>query len=163
LQKNDGVASGGGAAFFLDGVLTNRVMIATLLMSDVERIEILKTIASQAILGSQAGGAGAINVITKRANPDKLKFQKDYAVTASGYIEPQDFPVHAAGEKQKDPFLVNYGATVYWNPKVQTDASGKGQVQFVLNDLETDFTIVVEGMSKSGQPVFGRYTISVRD
>lgn len=163
LQRNDGVASGGGAAFFLDGVLTNRVMIATLLMSDVERIEILKTIASQAILGSQAGGAGAINVITKRANPDKLKFQKDYAVKASGYLERLDFPIHSAGALQKDPFLVNYGATVYWNPEVETDASGKGQVQFVLNDLQSDLTIVIEGMSKSGQPVFGQYTLSVKE
>jgi hypothetical protein len=162
-SQRTGAGSEGGALFFLDGVQTNRVMIATLLMSDVERIEILKTIASQNILGLRTSGAGAINVVTRRSNPDQSKFRDENVVFANGYLEPIAFPVHATGTLQKDPFLVNYDATVYWSPNVKTDAAGKGNVEFVLNDLQTDFTIVVEGMSKSGQPIFGKYTFSVKE
>lgn len=162
-SQRTGAGSEGGAVFFLDGVQTNRVMIATLLMSEVERIEILKTIASQNILGTRTSGAGAINVVTRRSNPDQSKFRDENVVFANGYLEPIAFPVHATGILQKDPFLVNYDATVYWNPNVKTDIAGKGNVEFVLNDLQTEFTVVVEGMSKSGQPIFGKYTFSVKE
>ncbi|HSN27000.1 MAG TPA: MG2 domain-containing protein [Kofleriaceae bacterium] len=53
----------------------------------------------------------------------------------------------------------DFRETIYWNPAVQTDASGDATVQFPVSDAVTSFRATAEGVSANGQPGIGEATI----
>ncbi|MBV8756901.1 MAG: hypothetical protein JO257_06495 [Deltaproteobacteria bacterium] len=53
----------------------------------------------------------------------------------------------------------DFRETIYWNPAVQTDASGDATVSFPVSDAVTSFRATAEGVSASGQPGIGETTI----
>ena len=53
----------------------------------------------------------------------------------------------------------DFRETIYWNPAVQTDASGDATVQFPVSDAVTSFRATAEGVSAAGQPGIGETTI----
>ncbi|UJP66023.1 TonB-dependent receptor [Mongoliitalea daihaiensis] len=151
-----------GALFLIDGVVANRFMVAPLMMRDIEQVDILNSVASQTAVGIQTKGAGVINILTRRASPMN-SFSKENVALARGYQESVRFPINQEGSLEKDIFKANWNATVFWNPYLETDFEGIGNFEFVLNDLQSELKIIVEGMSKTGQPIFGSYTIQVKE
>lgn len=151
-----------GVLFLIDGVVANRFMVAPIMMRDIEQVDILNSVASQSAVGIQTKGAGVINILTRRVN-QTTDFSEENVVIASGYQEALRFPNIKEGELQKDVFKANWNATVYWNPYLGTDFEGKGNFEFVINDLQSELKIIVEGMSKTGQPIFGIHTIRVEE
>ncbi|MGY6521843.1 MAG: TonB-dependent receptor [Mongoliitalea sp.] len=151
-----------GVLFLIDGVVANRFMVAPIMMRDIEQVDILNSVASQSAVGIQTKGAGVINILTRRVNPT-ANFTNENVVLARGYQESLRFPIVGEGRPEKDVFKANWNATVYWNPYLGTDFEGRGNFEFVVNDLQTELKIMVEGMSKTGQPIFGIHTIRVEE
>ncbi len=158
----DNSTTGGGALFLLDGVVTASQNIAPILISDIKRIEILNNVASTSIYGLRAGN-GVINVITKRAYASFNPPEPEEAIKIPGFSQPLRFNEIAEGPSVKDPFKNNLKSTVFWNPYVETDFEGKGEIEFTLSDAESEFLIVVEGISKEGEPVYGTYKINSQE
>jgi hypothetical protein len=84
-------------------------------------------------------------------------------VFVKGYLESLRFPITGQGNPEKDIFKANWNATVYWNPYLDIDSEGRGVFNFVLNDLQSEVMIILEGMSRTGQPIFGIHTIRVEE
>ncbi|MDJ1506175.1 alpha-2-macroglobulin family protein [Xanthocytophaga agilis] len=63
-------------------------------------------------------------------------------------------------QNQRQPDFRNL---LYWNPSVQTDATGKATLTFYNSDDLTTWRIIAEGISKDGKPAMGNaeYTVTM--
>ncbi|ATL48386.1 hypothetical protein COR50_15120 [Chitinophaga caeni] len=52
---------------------------------------------------------------------------------------------------QNNKRLPDYRNLLYWQPRVKTDASGKGQLEFYTCDVAGEYLVVVEGTSDDGK------------
>ncbi|HEY6503682.1 MAG TPA: hypothetical protein VIZ28_06910 [Chitinophagaceae bacterium] len=52
--------------------------------------------------------------------------------------------------------------TLYWTPELPDSRSGKTSLQFYTSDMKGKFIVVLEGLSKKGEPVFGSTTFEVK-
>ena len=78
-----------------------------------------------------------------------------------GYSERMEFysPVYDTPERADNPRPDNR-TTLYWNPYVQTDTTGKGFVEFYTDDREdAELEITIEGVTTEGIPVFYRSSV----
>jgi|GEM_PF-2842713 len=154
---------GGGAVFLLDGVLVDPKLVATIQMTQVKRIEVFNNVAGASAVAGMRGGMGAVNIVSRQIDPNQARFEQNNVAYAQGYNQSIPFPKLESGDLEKDLFKTNWSGTVYWNPYLGTDFEGKGNFEFVLNDLQSEMKIIVEGMSKTGQPIFGIHTILVEE
>jgi hypothetical protein len=58
-------------------------------------------------------------------------------------------------QSQRNDRTPDMRSTVYWNPQVKTDATGKAHVEFFTSDLQGNFMISTEGLSPEGVPGTG--------
>jgi len=53
-------------------------------------------------------------------------------------------------KKQIDGRIPDQRSLLYWNPSITTDKNDKYQIEFYTSDMDGDFEIVVEGITKGG-------------
>lgn len=151
--------------FVLDGMPTDISGIMTVSVQDVDRIDVLKG-ADAAIYGSRAAG-GVISVLTKRGSPD-YDFSKDIApgtllAKLPGYAPVREFYAPRYDTPKTDVGVdLDYRATLYWSPLIQTNADGKATLSFFTSDAKTTIRLQAEGITASGVPGVGRETVVVR-
>jgi TonB-dependent SusC/RagA subfamily outer membrane receptor len=159
MQVNNGQVSmrGGGAPLFLlDGMTVDAQFIQSINTSQVEAIEILKPGASSAMYGSQ-GGNGVVAITMKKGGdrdasattakmPGTATYQGLYFQKAREFYLPRyDKP------DSSNVVMPDLRTTVYWNPKIQTDAAGKAEVTFFAADQKTTYRAILEGMTATGK------------
>lgn len=157
-----GAANFGGAVeplFLLDGMPVDKQTISMMSPCDVETIDVLKG-ASAAIFGSQGYG-GVISVLSRRGgslddpnaySPGVVRVKRvGYAVAREFYSPNYDDP------KPEEKYRPDFRTTLYWNPRIRTDSTGKATVTFWNSDaITTDIHLNLQGMSLDGQ-VAGKY------
>ncbi|GGE99081.1 TonB-dependent receptor plug domain-containing protein [Hymenobacter cavernae] len=156
----------GSPQYLLDGVPVDNSIVNSLSPTDVESIEVLKG-ASAAIYGSRGGG-GVIAIYTKRGNP-KYDYSKDPIpprmayVRRAGFYRAREFYVPQYDGSAKAPTRPDFrSTTLYWNPRVSTDASGTAHLSFYCSDASGSFTVSMEGLSTTGTPGLGSSSFTVR-
>ncbi|WP_337042871.1 TonB-dependent receptor plug domain-containing protein [Emticicia sp. 17c] len=144
--------------FLLDGMITDKSVILSVPVSDVDKIDILKG-ANAAIYGSR-GGNGVISVLTKRGNSD-YDWGKDKApgieiAEINGYAVPKEFYSPNYKEASLEDFQPinrpDYRSTIHWAPMIQTNAEGKASLTFFNSNAETTVNVSLEGLSVTGVP-----------
>ncbi len=114
---------------------------------DIVKIEVVRTNAATTAMMS----GPSILIYTKN---NKDKFRKTFPHIAyfdiKGMQRSKTFysPNYASGNKNK---LADFRSTIYWNPAVQTDKTGKAKVQFYTADEEGLYKVTIEGMTKDGK------------
>ena len=148
----------------IDGMYVEPEFLSSINPNDVESIEVLKSGANTAIYGIW-GAAGVLVINTKRG-----EVNKDYRTYAPGITSynPQGF--YTAREfyspNYEDPKtnmkVADLRTTVYWNPNVITNSTGKAEVEFFNADGTGNYKAIVEGIIANG--VIGRkiYRYSVK-
>jgi hypothetical protein len=53
-------------------------------------------------------------------------------------------------QKQIESRIQDRRNLLYWNPSITTDKNGKCQIEFYTSDMDGDFEIIVEGITKNG-------------
>ena len=53
----------------------------------------------------------------------------------------------------------DHRTTLYWNPKVTTDANGKACVKFYASDISKRYLVTLEGVSDDGTIVYQQRVI----
>ncbi|MBC3539467.1 TonB-dependent receptor plug domain-containing protein [Rufibacter sediminis] len=160
LQVSNGQVSmrgGGPPLFLLDGTQIDASFIQTLNPNDVEAVEILKPGASSAVYGSR-GGNGVIAITSKKGGdksdktatagkmPGMATYQGLYFQKAREFYLPRyDKP------DTSNVVMPDLRTTLYWNPKVQTDATGKAEITFFTADQKTTYRAILEGMTTTGK------------
>jgi len=56
--------------------------------------------------------------------------------------------------------LPDYRSTLYWEPNITTDQSGRATVSFYTSDIKGKYTVKVEGLSPDGELGDGTFTIN---
>ncbi|MNR20634.1 TonB-dependent Receptor Plug Domain protein [compost metagenome] len=130
----------GGEDFNLDDIV----------VQDIETVEILKSIATTAIYGMQ-GGSGVIVINTKRGDgarttntytPGLINYlPKGYAMVRTFYSPKYDVKPESRPDLR---------TTVFWEPQMISDATGKAKISYFNADVPGIYRIVVEGIDING-------------
>ncbi|MEZ0541409.1 TonB-dependent receptor plug domain-containing protein [Fibrella arboris] len=150
--------------FMIDGMPVDKSAISSIMPSDVAYIDVIKG-ASAALLGSRGAGGG-INVIMKRGGETNdyvnkvvpgVRVEKvvGFAPKRTFYAPRYDKPTP---EEKVRP---DYRATLFWAPRLRTDAAGKATVSFYTSDAQSTLQLVLEGATAAGQPGHAASTIKV--
>lgn len=156
IRGSSSMGSNTEPLFLVDGMPVDAEYALNMNPFDVERIEVLKG-SDAAIYGSR-GANGVIAIYTKRG-----KFMKkgilDFKML--GYSTPKEY-YQPGFEYKTDDIFEDDRKTIFWSPKLNTNAKGDAEFSFYTSDVLGDFTIRLEGISKEGIPVFAETKMSVK-
>lgn len=148
----------------IDGMMVEPDFLSSINPNDVESIEVLKSGANTAIYGMRGGG-GVLVINTKRG-----KMNKDYRTYAPGIISynPKGFykgrefysPNYA--DPKINTRMADLRTTVYWNPNIISDSTGKASVEFFNGDGTGNYKAIIEGMDMDGKLGRQIYRYSVK-
>jgi hypothetical protein len=116
---------------------------------NIAQIDILK---NASIFGMR-GSNGAIIIYTKEGKIPPSREQSHVKfVTPLGYQKPVEFysPKYDTPEAREnsEPDL---RTTIYWQPVIRVDHTGKASFDFYTADSETTYTVILEGITSEGK------------
>jgi len=117
--------------------------------SDFESVEVLRDPALTAVYGA-TGKGGVILFHSKRFSDRHVAEQFNVKnIVLHGFTKVREFYMPNSSDKPM-PAMPDR-ATVYWNPDVVTDRSGKAPFQFPLPSKSGKYRMVIEGVGVSGK------------
>jgi TonB-dependent SusC/RagA subfamily outer membrane receptor len=145
------INSGTGPLFLLDNSPVDAATLLQVNPRDVSSVDVFKDPARAAIFGAQ-GANGVIAVYTKTgAGIGYVSVGGTLVTKYGGYDSPREFYAPKYDEKTLENASTDSRATIYWNPAIKTDSSGKAQVEFFNSDSAKRQLIIVEGMDAEGR------------
>ena len=153
---------GGTLNFSVDGFATDNSFVSSINPCDVEAIDVLRG-AEAAIFGMQGGSAGMVNVLLKTGSYLGASQPAPGIVTGRrmGYHVAKEFytPQYDVSKPEHD--LPDFRSTIFWQPSVKTDATGKATVSFWNSDAKTTVRVNVEGFSNKGRVAVSKFEYTV--
>ena len=136
----------------LDGAFLEPEFLSSINPNDVETIEILRSGANTAIYGSRGGG-GVLIITTKRG--ENNRGYKNYApgiagYNPKGYYKGREFYSPNYNDPEINSKIADLRTTIYWNPNVISDSTGKASVEFYNSDGTGNYKAIVEGINVDG-------------
>lgn len=140
---------GGSPALFLDEIPSDASMLASIPVSDVAYIKVMRP----PFMGASGGANGAIAIYTRRGDDAKAVGGKGLSSnTVTGYTGIREFYAPNYGTFNPDDDKRDLRTTLYWNPNVvTTPQQSKVVVTFYNNDITKAFRVIIEGMTKDGR------------
>ena len=138
-------------------ILLNNMMmsdlrdVSDLSSDDLESVVIIKD--GTAALYSRNGGKGGVVLINMReGNLLKRKINGVLSIMPLGYQKKAEFymPKYEVDSIRKSNDY-DLRSTIYWNPTIQIDSTNQVQIKFYAADLETNYTYIIEGITKDGE------------
>jgi len=146
-----------GAIVYPDEFQTAAEQIASMSLSEIDHIEILKY-GSGAAYGAR-GANGVIAIYTNAGKPfnektgvlpyDKEKLQK---IKRMGFTSINKFKALPYSEKETR-INSDYNATIYWNPGLITTSTGPVRIAFSVPVKKAQYRVSIEGVTVDGKPV----------
>lgn len=155
------IRGGGSPELIVDDIKMNVEDLNMIPLSEIKSVGVVKNVADMVMLGS--GGNGGI-VIRLKDGASVFSMPKEdlgfFRFTPLGHHVPDQFyqPKYDTPEAKNDP-VVDERITIYWNPDVRTDGQGKAKISFYTADVSTTYSVIVEGITKGGKPVFREYKL----
>ena len=147
----------------VDGMQVESEFLDNVSPTDVETIELLKSISNTAIYGSQGGG-GVLIITTKRG--DGGSSYNRYApgivtISPKGLSVSREFysPKYDSGIRSAK---FDLRTTIYWNPQVVSDKEGNAKFEYFNADEPGTYRVVVEGIDIVGHLARKVYTYEVK-
>jgi hypothetical protein len=136
----------------LDGSYVPVDILNSLQVSNIESIEVLRSIQYTAIYGGQGGG-GLLLINTKRGGDNST-----YTTYSPGLINtrPKGYYSHRVfySPQYDDPKTPankpDLRTTIYWNPNIITDKNGNTSFGYFNADGKGTYRVVVEGIDQDG-------------
>lgn len=132
--------------FILDGATVDLNTVLALSPLALERIDVLKG-PDASVYGSR-GANGVILFYTKRT---RLPKSGSIEFNMVGYHKIREFYIPPYDSWTYKPSDYQIPRTIYWNPFVVTNASGEASLRFKKKSPAEKYTIVLEGMTDSGE------------
>ena len=134
-------------------------LLAALLPDQIDQIDIISNPAKIAVLGGtgvgQAFGGNMpmlINILTKRGDYTNRGASRLSVRQVPGYAPVREFYVpRYAPDAAIDPKQPDSRTTLFWAPRLTTDAGGHATVTFPNNDHATRLRAIVNGISIDGR------------
>ena len=127
---------------------------------EIERIEVLTTryFISDIVLD------GILHFISKKGNLGLIdlersvyRLQYELPQTSNNFMSP-DYSV----DTLRSGRIPDFRNTLYWNPDMHTDKTGKASVEFYTSDEAAEYMIIIEGTTTDGRTGFASSTLNVR-
>ncbi|MES2828647.1 MAG: TonB-dependent receptor plug domain-containing protein [Bacteroidota bacterium] len=161
-----GLARFGGAPMQIvfDGMYVEAEFLNNINPSDVESVEVLKTIGYTSLYGTR-GGAGVLVVTTKRGSgfvsSSSMVVPGIVTYTPKGYSIGRAFYAPKYEPNEPVPGL-DLRSTIYWNPFIATNDNGKASFSFYNSGEPGTYRIVAEGIDANGNLAHHVYTYTVK-
>ncbi len=140
---------------------TPEQILSTINPDQVESVE-LKT-GINVMYGSQAAG-GILSVYlkdgTEATTPSRDSVRN--VIRVPGYSRPAVFTSPSYDQNPKNNLRSDFRSLIYWNPSVRITRNKRARVSFYATDFSGRYTVVVEGVNSTGQPVSKRLSIVVK-
>ncbi|MDF1574641.1 MAG: hypothetical protein P1P86_05560 [Bacteroidales bacterium] len=148
-----------GYLLLLDGFPAELDMIQSIPMSDIDVIEYVNhfNVTATAMYGSR-GANGIISVFTKKGGIHlgmKTYVQGTLARHIMGFSSYREFYSPVYTPRNKDSEQPDRRITLYWDPEIEI-TDGELTVSFFTSDDESGYSIIIEGISSTGQICLGR-------
>lgn len=164
-----GMGGMGDPVLMIDGMERSWDVVDWIDLDEVESISVYRG-ASAAIFGSGVANAeisakganpylgtrrtdGAIAITLKRGRDREA--QKPISLTTVsplGYQKPAEFYVPKYDvDSVRLSEKADLRTTIYWNPKLETDDNGNVHVKFYTGDKANNYSVVMEGITSSGE------------
>ncbi len=127
----------------------------------IDRVEVVKRLVPS--LGDQ-GRNGVISIILKTG--EDLERAREANLNSFTLFELQGLQVNESFEdlmlnQQQNPWTMDQKPTLYWNPNFVTNESNLSKsVEFKTNSKAGPMWVEIQGISESGEPVFGKFLIN---
>lgn len=152
MMRSMGLGGARSMAIVLDGMnMGNDFGLDDINVIDIESVEVLKNIGNTAIYGSQ-GANGVIVITTKRGAGTENNYARYspgiVTYTPKGYYAVRQFysPKYTATPDDKPDLRT----TVYWNPHLVSDPTGKANINYFNTDQAGKYRVVIEGIDAFG-------------
>lgn len=116
--------------------------------ASILNIEVLRSPSLTAVYGSE-GSNGVIIINTKGWTPGQRTVYNIKTYTPQGYSNVREFYSPKYGVSDLLDTKADTRSTIYWNPIVQTDASGETLLEY-YNAGEGSYRVVIEGVAIDG-------------
>jgi hypothetical protein len=136
----------------IDGVNVEADILNDLNASDIESIEVLRSIGYTAIYGAR-GGSGVLIITTKRGESNyEVRRYAPGVVTYSpkGYYKVRAFYSPRYDDPKTNVSVPDLRSTIYWNPNIVTDKDGKASFDYFNADTKGTYRMVIEGIDADG-------------
>jgi hypothetical protein len=127
----------------------------------VDRIDVLKTVASSGIFGLK-GSNGVINIITKAGDWSYVPVSYSHNIRISGYNAARVFysPQHL--NDSNSDYNPDLRSTLLWKPDINLGGNEKVVLNYYNGDNSSIVRLSAEGITTTGIPVTGKAEYEVR-
>jgi hypothetical protein len=138
--------------FLVNGrVVKDNDFILDMDIRNVRNIDVIVRPGKLSYFGPVANG-GIVAIYTKK--PIDIPFGKK--IDLLGFHQPQEIVRYGISENQVQRPMPNFRPVVYWNPALKFESTGETVFEFNVNDLVSEFEIIVMGITQSGEVFFDR-------
>ena len=159
-----GIARPDGLGGFTQFTLAQQVMCLSYPLEMVSRIDLIDSHDSALYIPWAKGAVVSITLQKGKEWEDAVALMPsvDVAIASPlGYQTPAEFYAPAyATEKARRSMAPDYRTTLYWNPSVEFDETGRATVEFYTSDAPADYDITIEGITQTGKIVCRRSTVT---
>jgi hypothetical protein len=146
---------------FVDGVMVKDASVIAGL--EPELVQEIDVVREKYYVGDYLFN-GIVNIITKAGDFSNAALP-DYAVRIPyRVLDPVNTflsPDYSSGDK-KIKRIPDFRNTLYWNPSVKTDNSGKAKVELWSSDVIADYQVNIEGITEDGKVLALKKVIKVK-
>ena len=150
LLSEASVIPTGDPLFIINGVMTkNTTYFLNLKPADVLTVKIIKDINKLLRFGAM-GKNGIVLIQTKKSDIVNLTNLSN-VLPVEGLSKSIEFrsPDHSLKSNARIP---DFRSTLYWNPSLKTDATGKAVFNFYASDDSGPLVIKLQGVTSDGKP-----------
>ena len=115
---------------------------------EMERVDVLisKYYVSDNVLD------GIIHFVTKKGNLGELDIDKSVFRQEYEFMQNKNefYSPNYSVDSLKNNHLPDFRNTLYWDPDLHTDKTGKASIEFYSSDESAEYIITVEGITSDG-------------
>jgi hypothetical protein len=151
--------------YLINGQIASKDEVKSLTVDVVERIDILRDMASYAIWGSGTGVPidGVISIILKSDfAASRTSVFHSANVNFSGFNEPRIFYSPKHHTKLESDYKPDLRTTLFWEPNIKVENNKDIFLNYYNADNPSKVRVIVEGITTSGIPVTGKTEYEVK-
>lgn len=142
-------------SFVVDGVLVPNDYANLIAPTDVDLIEVLFN-------SVRYGGQHVISIMLRRGATINVEPVGINQAKVAGFYQAREFYSPNYDVKDNRYSLEDKRTTLYWEPMVITDETGRAAVAFYTGDVASRYRVVVEGITPDGYPGTGTVEFEVK-
>jgi len=142
LRGRNSLTGNNEPLYLLDGMPTDRDMIASIPIFDIDFIDIIHSTGTS--LYGARGGNGVVAVYT--LNGSEQADEKNERNGSISFYHPGYYQARTFNPNE------NNSSTLYWNPDIKVDSAEDTKIRFSATNKSATYKVLMEGITSDGTP-----------